>query len=232
MDRSTINIQLTGIKGLHSPNPLRIGRESERLKFSSNHPTRDLKVIVKVDSGEQVWTVSSWAMSLVSGVWEQKILEADEQKHPISCVDDDIHALEALLNVAHRNFEAIPKTVTFDQLIQLAVICDKYKAAKAFEDRPGRWIRRLQTSSETLNHEGWLLIAWTFVETDIIQRVARHVLMNIYKYRTQGPISRGSVDYEYGWRIGERILEVNCIPRRVFGEIHPDAIQPKQLIRS
>ena len=81
--------------------------------------------------------VSSHAMSLASPVW-RKILHPpfetlpssdasdDDEQDDIDFTDDDGEALLLLLNIAHLQFSKIPHYLTFETVVQVAVLCDKY----------------------------------------------------------------------------------------------------------
>ena len=211
MKTSRSDSQLIRLKRSHSPDPVHSERVSKKAKYSLDHPTRDLKIIVWADGRARFWTVSSWATSQASRVWEAYILEAYETMAPISCVEDDVNALEILLNAVHHNFSAIPEFVPFGELLQLAKLREKYETARLFKDRAGSWIGQAWTCPEWANHEGWLQIAWVFKDLIIFQYAVDNILMNMCK-------SRSSLVQEDYWVIGDKTLNEKCIPSNIFGE--------------
>ena len=91
----------------------------------------DLRLLVK-DPGDEWRTlvVSSSAMCLASPVWramlnpKSQFKEAETQE--VEFPEDDLDALLIILRVAHLKFRDLPESVSFDGLVNLAVICDRY----------------------------------------------------------------------------------------------------------
>ena len=90
----------------------------------------DLRLLVK-GPGDK-WTtliVSSSAMCLASPVWRAMLNPRshfrEAEKQEVEFPDDDLDALLIVLRVAHLKFRELPKTVSFDGLVNLAVLSDK-----------------------------------------------------------------------------------------------------------
>ena len=66
-----------------------------------------------------------------SGPWANTDVHSDGKIH---LHDDDPSALELVLRIAHLQFHELPSTTLwFEQIYQLAVVCDKYDMVKLGE---------------------------------------------------------------------------------------------------
>lgn len=77
--------------------------------------------------------------------------------------DDDPVALAVILNAIHLQTSKVPKTVTFKQLMKLAILCDKYDCVPAVKPWVDIWIAPWRRSYATVPAvTEWLFIAWVF----------------------------------------------------------------------
>ena len=92
-------------------------------------PSGDLRL----QTDTQDFIVSSKAMCLASPVWRAMLdpqgpwakQASDTYKLPLP--DDDPNALLIILRIAHLQFSELPDVlVVYEDLLQLAVLCDKY----------------------------------------------------------------------------------------------------------
>lgn len=101
----------------------------------------DLRLLVK-DSDDRWRTliVSSSAMCLASPVWramlDPKSHFKEAEKQEVEFPDDDLDALLIILRVAHLKFRELPESLSFKELVNLAVVCDKYDATPQLPLRP------------------------------------------------------------------------------------------------
>lgn len=130
-------------------------------------PWGDLKIIAQDrDQQSKTLVVSSSVMRLASPVWRVMLhpmgpfREAQESSKEIDFPDDDADALAILLRIAHLGWRQVPGTISFDNLADLAVLCDKYDMIHFV--RP--WLAKWQSRPLAIvpGPEEWLLIAWTF----------------------------------------------------------------------
>lgn len=93
--------------------------------------------------------VSAKAMSLASPVWRTMLdPEGPWRKQSSSwgslrLMDDEPGALLILLDIAHLAFHEVPGTPSFEKLVQLSVLCDKYDTVPLVRPWVARWIRDL-----------------------------------------------------------------------------------------
>ena len=130
-------------------------------------PWGDLKIIAR-DRQEQAKTliVSSNVMRLASPVWrvmfdpQGHFKEAKESSQEVRFPDDDADALSILLRIVHLGWRQVPRSVSFETLADLAVLCDKYDMIHFV--RP--WLPSWHTRPLAVvpGHEECIFIAWTF----------------------------------------------------------------------
>lgn len=92
---------------------------------------RDAILLVGPSNNPQPILVSKTAMSMASPVWKamfdrQRWTESSATEIPFP--DDDVDAMLIVLLIAHLRFNELPAKEPFElgDLLQLAVVCDKY----------------------------------------------------------------------------------------------------------
>jgi hypothetical protein len=96
--------------------------------------------------------------------------------------DDDPYALTILLDIIHARTKKVARAVSKDQILQIAILVDKYQLHELMEIYSDEWIRVLQPEvPQTWTQESldWVCIFWVFGKgqefkeiTKIIQREA------------------------------------------------------------
>ncbi|EPS45758.1 hypothetical protein H072_269 [Dactylellina haptotyla CBS 200.50] len=98
----------------------------------------------------------------------------------LSLPDDDVDSMLVLLKIIHYQNRTIPKTISYGQLLEIAILCDKYDCGVA-EPWAQLWIENLLQDKEhdvmAFGHEGWLRISRVFASsvegTALVELVAR-----------------------------------------------------------
>ncbi|OCK85714.1 hypothetical protein K432DRAFT_268349, partial [Lepidopterella palustris CBS 459.81] len=92
--------------------------------------------------------------------------------------DDDPFALLILLRIAHLKHADLPATLTFQQLIHLAVVTDKYNAVGTVKPFLDAHLAPYTDYSTFLlpGHEEWLFVAWTFGLNDHFTTLVKHLI--------------------------------------------------------
>jgi hypothetical protein len=121
----------------------------------------DLRLIV--GPGRQSIDVSRSALGLASPVWNRMIFGpwAEGWKKEIEFPDDDPEAVLIVLGIAHLKFKDRPKKLTYDQLVDLAIVCDKYDTVGVVRPFLTEWIGDLKMHVQP-GKEEWIFYAWTF----------------------------------------------------------------------
>lgn len=94
-------------------------------------PAGDRLLAVNKDEKQQTFRVSSKATwCLASLVWRAMLdpsgpwKEAQDGSH-VNFPEDDPDTLRIVLDIVYFHFHRIPNTLTYEQLLKLAILCDK-----------------------------------------------------------------------------------------------------------
>jgi hypothetical protein len=170
------------------------------------HDKGDAILLVGPGDSPQPILVSKTAMSMASPVWKamfdrQRWTESSATEIPFP--DDDVDAMLIVLRIAHLRFSDLPSEKPFKlrDLLQLAVLCDKYdvvKLVRPFLDLH-HWTRGLIPNVETrINcHPSWLFIAWTFGYKDTFVALAKHLVSTLALDSEQGVATFGKPPEEF-----------------------------------
>ncbi|KAL1615455.1 hypothetical protein SLS54_008986 [Diplodia seriata] len=135
---------------------------------------------------QKTFIVSSKAMRLACKAWNKMLapdspfLEAKEVGHgKLSFPEDDAAPLATLLHIAHLNFDKVSSYTSFQPLLDLAVLTDKYGATKLVRPWIKTWIANVQHMLLVPAYEEWLWIAWEFGQTTSFQKLAIHLVQEV-----------------------------------------------------
>jgi hypothetical protein len=124
----------------------------------------DLTLIVGFQPGATRYLVSSTVLRLASPVWKAmltgKFRESTARIIPFP--DDCPLVLGTLLRLAHLQHNNIPKEMGFDDLVELAAICDKYDVLSIVRPYVYEWVQPWRKHLWTPGYEEWLYLAWVF----------------------------------------------------------------------
>lgn len=170
----------------------------------------DLKLLVK-DTDQQLKTllVSSNAMCLASPVWramlnsEGHFKEAKERE--VEFPEDDLDALLTILRIAHLKFRQLPESVTFEELVNLAVVCDKYDTVGVVRKWLPEWLAPWYGHDLLPDYEEWLSIAWTNGDLATFQKLTKHLVLRCDVNSTGGLLRDG------------KLLTISIVPN-IIGE--------------
>ncbi|KAA8896206.1 hypothetical protein FN846DRAFT_965941 [Sphaerosporella brunnea] len=113
----------------------------------------------------------------------QQFVEAVDQKpFQLSLGADDHNptALAAVLYVLHARTETLPKTLPFDALVAVAVVCDYYDCATALRPWDEMWMEPWREHAEEDGFESWLLVSWVFGVQEIFDTLTKKFAVNGY----------------------------------------------------
>ena len=145
----------------------------------------DLTLLVQAGGKRKTFVVSSKAMCLASPVWhamfdpKSHFKEANLGNKEASLEDDDPEALLLLLNIAHLQFLKVPQSLTFDQLLKVSILCDKYDVVTLVRPWLLRWLDKLKHLSNSPGYEEWLFIAWVFGDASTFTSIALRLVLEI-----------------------------------------------------
>ena len=97
--------------------------------------------------------------------------------------DDDGDALLLLLRIAHLQFAQVPTSLSFSQLLQVAILCDMYDCATLVKPWLSGWLSDEVAESKRIGQEDWLFSAWVFRREQVFEELAKKLVREV---RTNG----------------------------------------------
>ncbi|KUJ06373.1 uncharacterized protein LY89DRAFT_743852 [Mollisia scopiformis] len=159
-------------------------------------PTGNICLLVKHDGRVVEGKVSSDSLCQASPVWK-KFLFPPWKDHDlphsikqIDCTEDDSNALLILLNICHLKFKDVPQSLNYRNLLQVTILCDQYDCVDVVRPwlLPSMWLAYEEAESLKLGQERWLFIAWVFGRTQVFEKLAAHMVMNMNMH-TSGEVT-------------------------------------------
>ena len=154
----------------------------------------DLNILAKTaTSAEKTLVVSSKTMCLASPVWRAMLdptghfMEASPDNKEICLADDDGDALLILLNIIHLHFLKVPEFLSYNQLLQISVLCDKYDIVTIVRPWLSKWLEDLKSCSDTPGNEGCLFIAWIFGDLSTFKHITYNLVLNTTGFNSEAP---------------------------------------------
>lgn len=92
--------------------------------------------------------------------------------------EDDCKSMVVIMNILHLKHYAIPKEIEFQQLHNVAQICDKYDLLQSLGHWPGIWSAKLIEHMKHTDYETWLFIARVFKQDSILLKITRYLILN------------------------------------------------------
>lgn len=132
------------------------------------------KQAVKV-SRAVLMVLSPVLRAMVSGPYREGSSDNREIKLP----EDDPKALLLVLRIGHFKTKALPKDISFQELYQLAIVCDKYDTVSVVRPYFDKWAEVYTALVEEPGYEEWMLIAWTFGMKDVYLKITNCLLLNL-----------------------------------------------------
>lgn len=100
--------------------------------------------------------------------------------------DDDAEALLLLLRIAHLQFTKVPHTLSFKELLNVAILCDQYDCTKMVQPWTASWFAKEKTMSLAEGNEQYLRIAWVFGRQKAFETLAQKLVMEVHVQGEQG----------------------------------------------
>ena len=163
--------------------------EGSNYDFVSILDSGNLRLLITYSNDCIAVGVSSHAMSLASPVWN-KILhppfsklpsqeKGSDDSGPIDFSEDNGEALLLLLRIAHLQFNKVPSTLTFESILDVAILCDKYDCVGLVSPWLSSWLLKEETQSMEQGHEEWLFIAWVFGKEKTFEKLATKLVKEV-----------------------------------------------------
>jgi BTB/POZ domain len=140
----------------------------------------DYILIIGDGETQKRFLVSSNAMRLASPVWKAMITGPYEEAtaKEISFPEGKPEAFLIVLRIAHLQFEDLPSSLDFQELVNLAIICEEYDLVRIVRPFLKRWIEPLEPLAEKIGFEEWLFVAWTFSYPKVFEKITQKLVLN------------------------------------------------------
>lgn len=96
----------------------------------------------------------------------------------VSFEDDNFEAMTTLARIIHLQSDNVPATMTFKQLYQVAVMCDKYDLKRCLWPWTEIWATPYLDCYARQGYEEWLFMSIVFQYDDLFNEVTRHLVIN------------------------------------------------------
>ena len=131
--------------------------------------------------------------------------------------DDDPVALCILLKSLH-NHPSVPQSLTFKQLVKMAVVVDKYDCSHATRMYGDKWMKGWTSKAERPGYEEWLFVAWVWGVDKIFGKLFGKAVMEVCVQKVGGGMDKVPVFKErkggggFGDFVPEAVLSSVPIP--------------------
>lgn len=154
------------------------GERPERVDIISSG---DLEIVTSTTvirvASQVLWTASPvfnamfGPQSTYSEAKNLKLAALDSDTRAVITVDDNPIALRTVLEVLHH--KRVYTTFTFDQLVRIAEVADKYQIAPIIKPRMEKWIQLFEPIILTPGYEDALTISWVFGLDTLFQKITK-----------------------------------------------------------
>lgn len=151
--------------------------------------TGDIRILVKHNGEVIEGKVSSQSLCNASFVWTAKLRPLQDEndnelRHSVKqvdCAEDNAEALLIVLNICHLKFDKIPERLSYEQLLQIALLCEKYKCVGTVKMwlTEQAWLHDVQRDALDPECAEWVQIAKVFGLKEIFEQIIRREAKNI-----------------------------------------------------
>lgn len=132
-------------------------------------PSGDLVLVVNKAEEQRRFRVSTKVMSLASPVWRIMLdpsgpfQEAKRENGEVALPEDDPNALCIVLHIIHFRPRSLPNTIEDDELMSLAILCQKYDIAELVSPwLQTKWELIFLSYTHKDGCEASFVVAWVF----------------------------------------------------------------------
>jgi hypothetical protein len=131
-----------------------------------------------------------------------------EDPYELSLTEDYPRALMVVLLALHCRSGMVPGDFTFKNLVQLAIVCDKYDCREGLLPWVDTWTAAWKPYMFTSGYEEWLFVAWVFGIDMEFEELSRKIILESYFDPSDGELRT----------VGGIPLKTLTIPDRVLGK--------------
>jgi len=176
-------------------------------------PYGDMNLVLETPAINATYLVSSHLLCSASPVFRASLgphsqfreaaeLQSSHKLYQMPIGEDlgfDPTAMAVVLCVLHGRASYIPDTIDFENLLEIAIICDYYDCAAAMSPWDKTWMQPLQKLSTESGYEDWLFLAWVFENQEVFEQMTKTFARNGVKTKDGefGVVVRGEVKRMY-----------------------------------
>ncbi|KAF2760502.1 hypothetical protein EJ05DRAFT_484227 [Pseudovirgaria hyperparasitica] len=171
-----------------------LGQEAEQ-EWAPRVPLGPRQIHSAVHCLQRRFQVCRSNLAQASKVWRHMLRGpfAETNSTEIPFPDDDPVAMTLILGIVHLRFDIISQDTTFDNLLDLTILIDKYELQAVVAPFWQNWVR---SCYDTLLHQGkeeWLFIAWVFGMTEDFKTLAFQIAR---RTRLSKPKDQYTIDFK------------------------------------
>jgi len=154
-------------------------------------PSGDLYMVFNINDAESKrLLVSRYILCLSSKVFDAMIGDSSHFREAttptlsrdgfseVNIDDDDFPAMSTIMNILHLRHDRVPCRISFTQLRETAMICDKYDLTRSLGLWPATWAQHYVDRIEKKGFQDWLLVASVFKRKEAFTKITRHLMLN------------------------------------------------------
>jgi len=207
-------------------------QEDAKLTYFDVCPYGDMEIALITSTTDITYRVSSHQLSSGSSVFramlgpQSSFSEAnglrrhqmsfptavDSKRSLFQITTEEEHnptALATVLYALHGRAEYIPESVSFENLLEIAIICDYYDCAATMRPWDEIWMSPLRNLTSEPGYESWLFIAWVFGDQSAFGEMTA-------SFSTSAVM----VDGELGINVDGKVKRLDCrLPQGIIGTI-------------
>lgn len=115
----------------------------------------------------------------ISRIHFSQSTKTEESRKVLDMQEDDAVAVLVLLSIAHLKFRAVPYSIGFDLLLEVARLRDYYDCVLLVEPWLARWLQNEEEESMKAGQAEWLFIAWVFGRDKIFSKLAASLVLDL-----------------------------------------------------
>jgi hypothetical protein len=147
-------------------------------------PHGDIRLIVShPEDGQVTFVASSSCLRLASATWSallESTTSEDAQSHiETELSGNDIETTRTILQIAHLHFDKVPTSLSFEQLLKVAIFCDKHETAGLVRPFLKSWAWPWASKILVDGYEQWLFIAWVFGFEETFEAITHSLAVTI-----------------------------------------------------
>ena len=133
----------------------------------------------------------------------------------VNLEEDDFQTMAMIARIMHLQSGQVPEKLSFKELYQVAILCDKYDLRRCLGYWPKMWATPYLDSYGIEGYEGWLFMSTVFAYEGLFKEVTRHLILNSEVSRENSLVTTKGIDL--GEHVASTITGKMLIPSFVEG---------------